>query len=289
MAAARTRIGNVLLALVLITLLAIVLMLATGVRGGPLDPGGAPGSTPGVRLPGTPISQADIPLVIDQPGLYYLTEDVYAPGALTAITINTLWVTLDLGGFAITGDMTPNSVGIGASAIGDEVAIRNGTVRQFYLGIDVSQSLGAQLQGVTVETITARGIVLGHVAHLEDCSVSGTGEGIWVEGRYSTISDCALSYNSLNGVVLFDGDNIVENSEFHNNATDPQFSDTASVRVLGAGNIVRGNNLNQPDFDMYITGVNTLVKENASTCPFVIKDSTGTTDYFGNDCLSVIP
>ena len=56
MSAARFRITNVLLALVLLALLAVILMLATGVRGGPLDPGGAPGSTPGVRLPGTPIS-----------------------------------------------------------------------------------------------------------------------------------------------------------------------------------------------------------------------------------------
>ena len=96
-----TRATNILLLLVLAVGVAIVAMLATGVRGGPLDPpAGTPGSTNGVRLPGTPISG---PTVVSAPGHYYLTQNISVTGSVNAITISADDVSLDLGGFTLSG------------------------------------------------------------------------------------------------------------------------------------------------------------------------------------------
>jgi len=55
MSALGNRINTLLLVLLGLMGLAIIAMLATGVRGGPLDPPAAPAPTDGVREPGTPI------------------------------------------------------------------------------------------------------------------------------------------------------------------------------------------------------------------------------------------
>jgi hypothetical protein len=96
MAAVWTRFNALMLVLIFVALLAVIGMLATGVRGGPLDPPGAPGSTDSVRLPGTPISS--LPYTINAPGSYYVTRNLSAVSG-NGITINADDVTLDLMGF----------------------------------------------------------------------------------------------------------------------------------------------------------------------------------------------
>ncbi|MET0166478.1 MAG: hypothetical protein ABW318_15925, partial [Vicinamibacterales bacterium] len=49
----------------------------------------------------TPITQADIPLIIDQPGRYVVTENLSAPADLTAITVQADHVHLSLNGFTL--------------------------------------------------------------------------------------------------------------------------------------------------------------------------------------------
>src|SRR5262245_8125019 len=78
------RFNSVMLVLVFLALISIIGMLATDVRGGPLDPPGSPSSTDSVRLPGTPISSA--PYAINASGHYYLTRDLNVTGAVVAIT-----------------------------------------------------------------------------------------------------------------------------------------------------------------------------------------------------------
>jgi hypothetical protein len=97
------RIHSLLLVLTLLTGLAIVAMLATGVRAGPLDPPGSPASTDGVREPGTAISA--IPFTITQPGRYYLTRNLTdtPDDVANGVTIQADNVTLDLHGFTLTG------------------------------------------------------------------------------------------------------------------------------------------------------------------------------------------
>ncbi len=80
-------------------------MLASGARGGPLDPPAPLGSTDGVRLPRYAHFRPndDLP----EPGHYYLTNDVTVTGSQNAITIASSRVSLDLGGFHVVGGDGP--------------------------------------------------------------------------------------------------------------------------------------------------------------------------------------
>src|SRR5262245_21481061 len=128
-----SRTTNILLVLVLVVGIAIVAVLATGVRGGPLDPPGAPASTDSVKLPGTPISSA--PFTISQPGHYYLTRSLALPVGQLAITINASNVSLDLRGFTVSGT-NDSGWGIYIANSQTDVDISNGTVRDFQFGLD---------------------------------------------------------------------------------------------------------------------------------------------------------
>ena len=195
MSAARFRITNVLLALVLLALLAVILMLATGVRGGPLDPGGAPGSTPGVRLPGTPISA---PTTISQPGHYYLTNDLVVSDQV-GIFITTGGVSVDLGGFAIRGNGTGEGVRVmGGGPFVDPptgIVIRNGTFKDMIHGIVAAEGAGVLVQDVSAHNMQGRGISIGSNSVVEDCFVTGSTEGVAIEGQNSTLRSCDLKSN----------------------------------------------------------------------------------------------
>src|SRR5262245_54285864 len=106
MSALWQRTNTLLLALVLLALLAVIAMVALRVEGGPLYPTDPPGPTDGVRLPGTPINSQT---TISAPGHYYLTRDINVPGAATAINITASNVSLDLGGFTVSGNDTSGS------------------------------------------------------------------------------------------------------------------------------------------------------------------------------------
>jgi hypothetical protein len=286
MGTAWSQINTVILLLVLFALVALIGMVASGVRGGPLDPTGTPGSTPGVRLPGTPISG---PTTITQPGYYYLTNDITVTGSQNAITISTHQVTLDLGGFHIRGGGGENSVGIGTSFFVTDVEIRNGSVSNFYIGIDTAASDAARLSGIRVHDTSSRAIVVGSDGVVEQCMLyHNNGEGIVVEGAGSTIRDCSIKDTRLNGVFLVGSLNLVQGSHFRFNSWGT--IDTAAVRVLSGGNIVSGNYFSDtPDDSIYITGANTRVSDNTGICNVKVKDSTATTDYYNNPCIEVVP
>jgi hypothetical protein len=239
------RTNTVLLVLLLLATFAIIGMLATGVRGGPLDPPGPPGSTASVRLPGTPISG---PTTISQPGHYYLTNNITVTGSQNAITISSQDVTLDLGGFHIKGGGGLNSVGIGTSPFIGNVEIRNGSVSNFYIGVDIRSALASRLSGMRV-----------------------------------------YDSNSLNGVFLIGAANVVTGSHFLLNSNG---ATTADVRVLGDSNIVGTNHFSGSvnRNAMYVTGADTTVAENVGNCDnFRVKDSTGSTLYSNNACITIVP
>lgn len=110
-------------------LLAVPIALA-----GSLTPPGPPGSTfktlgdiepRGLLRPNSEVVE---PLVIDQPGSYYLVEDVMAIPDNPAILITASNVTLDLNGFTVRGNPEVND-GDGIRVMGANVILRNGTVR----------------------------------------------------------------------------------------------------------------------------------------------------------------
>lgn len=276
------RATNILLVLILAVGIALVAMTATGVRGGPLDPPGPPGSTQGVRLPGTPITG---PTTINQPGHYYLTLNIVHIGSGSAISINADNVSLDLGGFRIVGNADETSTGIGAGAVAHTV-IENGTITGFATGIDVRQARYARIERVAVDAGDSGGIAIGSESLLQDCLVTNSGEGIWMEGDDSKVTSCHVTNSRLNGVAVIGSFNIVENSSFAGYA---QFGpDRGGIRLLGTANVVRNNSLSG-SFDFYITSSGNTISNNTGQCSVQVEDQTAgnANSYFGNDCMVV--
>ena len=174
---------------------------------GNLEPSGPPTSGTMKPLnevePRTPISQSDIPKTIDTSGSYYLTEDVTAAG--TAITINVDDVTIDLAGFSLIGPSS-GTTNYGVYLSGRKnVEIRNGTIRNFYYGINEEFS-GQSHRVIDVRAISNRrdGIYLNGNGHLvKNCMAYDNGAshpatssvyGIRV-GNGSIVADSTANYN----------------------------------------------------------------------------------------------
>ncbi|HXK33494.1 MAG TPA: right-handed parallel beta-helix repeat-containing protein [Dehalococcoidia bacterium] len=221
----RERATQALLILVLLALLTLIAMVATRAQGGPLDPPAPPGSTSGVRLPGTPIgppvSPATYPIVISAPGHYYLTGNLVVPADATGIRISASDVTLDLGGFTISGGGTGSAAAVTTFASPTRVTIANGIVRGFP-GSGVS-TIGASYsvienviatQNVTGMRISSNSVVRGCVAS------ANTDSGIVISGSNSRVERCIVTDNAFVGVSLQNGTNlVVERSTIAGNNT----------------------------------------------------------------------
>ena len=124
---------------------------------GSLTPPGAPAPTMKTLdqiEPRTPIST--LPFTISAPGVYYLTKNITTTGG--GITIDTDDAVLDLGGFTLTGDGTAGDRGVDVSAQA-RVTIRNGTLRNFGLGINLAAGTAeALVEDLTIVDCTSTGL-----------------------------------------------------------------------------------------------------------------------------------
>ena len=136
--------------------LAAPLGLTPAVRAqGPLTPPGAPAPTMKTLTqvePRTPLSVAGF--TITQPGSYYLTTNLTATGHGVVITASR--VTLDLMGFALTGDRGNSDSGIFLNGVTNmplcDVTVRNGIVHNFYFGIYAKNIQGCRFDHLMVSS-----------------------------------------------------------------------------------------------------------------------------------------
>ncbi len=227
-----TRINTLLLLLVVLMAGAIIAILATRASGGPLDPPGAPAPTDGVRGPGTPISS--LPFVISQPGFYYVTRPLTGAAGLPGITITTSNVTVDLGGFTLTGGTTPLE-GINVPFGRRNIVIRNGAVRSWSFGIDAAPCSNCRVDGVQASSNTNVGIRIGPQSEISDCNASLNGnDGIHVS--YGTVRNCTVSENGFKGILVGNG-SLVEGNRLHSN------TNSAAISVSGSNATIRNNEL----------------------------------------------
>ena len=248
------RVNTGLLIVVALIGVSIIAMLATGVRGGPLDPTGVPAPTDGVRGPGTPISS--LPYTISQSGYYYVTRNLFGGTGQDGITITASNVTLDLGGFTLFGGTSPQN---GIVASGPRyVTVRNGNVRGWSYGINVSVTY-SRIEHVRATNNTVTGIVISGESTVEDCVASINGlDGI--VATTATVRRCTVSENGQAGILSNDR-TVIEGNRI-------TFNPGYGLFVQGDFNNIRGNEMNaSATADIYVGGDGNALFENVSCDP----------------------
>jgi len=175
---------------------------------GDLNPPGAPGSTMKTLdevEPRIPITAADLPLTISQPGSYYFTETIETTGG--GITILSSDVTVDLMGHALLGG---SGTAISSGSGTENIAIRNGSIGGWSSGgIVMSQSKGVQIDGVLVRDVNTQGIWTGQASLIRNCTVirgvqsGNSGAFALAANTSSRIVDCVVRESGGGGVWLF--------------------------------------------------------------------------------------
>lgn len=248
-----------------------VIASMTGVvRGGPLDPPGPPSSTLPQVEPRSPIPpvgwNGTFPIVISQPGSYFLTRSLTGVANTDGIQITGGTVTLDLNGFTISG---ANKTGNGIVILGlrTNIHISNGTVRDWNNGIhgwsdDSNQAVFSRVEHVTAFNNTNIGISLGWDSEIIDCNASQNGNG--VSTRFSVVRGCHVTDNSGAGIAAQDV-SLIEDNKAWNNSIGIQVSFSGAQP---ANNTVRSNtSTNNPAFDFYFAGTGNVSDSNVATCP----------------------
>lgn len=181
-------------------------------------------------------AEAQVPITecatLEAPGSYVLTGNLSATGNCLVAAAD--FITIDLGGFAITGD--GNGAGItdnGVQRLG--IVIRNGAVTIFPTGIDLGASLGSQVIRVRVND-NGTGILVGNGSTVAGNNATQNNNGI-VVGNASTVTGNTASSNFVNGIFVGNGSTVTRNTATGNGGG---FMPGTGIAV-GSGSTVSGN------------------------------------------------
>ena len=186
-------------------------------------------------------------------------------------------ITIDLKGFTLTGDRSPNHYGVLDGSYGG-VKVENGVVRNFYDGVDA----GSSANSVTVSNVVASGkrprrhlyllrlglvppdqlvehvsgnggdgIIVGGVsARIQSSNASGNaGHGIEISGGFASIRSSTASGNGGNGIYATGADASIASSTASGNASSgivvvgdsAQIKSAAALGNAGIGIAVQGD------------------------------------------------
>jgi hypothetical protein len=151
--------------------------------------------------PRTPIAQPGaFPIVINQPGSYYLTGQITGVSGQNGIVINTDDVTLDLNGYAVVGAGSGSGIEV-ASGL-QRVSVRNGAVRGWSNGVLGSTS-SLRLTDLVASGNAVSGILGGGDSLVSRCIARQNGDrGIQITS--GIVSECEARSNNT-GITVTDG------------------------------------------------------------------------------------
>ncbi len=188
--------------------------------------------------------------IITKSGSYELGRNLDAVGDCLVITTD--YVTLDLGGFTISG----NSTGRGIVALIDgetdrkAITVRNGMVRNFAIGVDLSNVVLAMAERLIVSENSDTGLSVGGWAQVRDCLAQGNGigistgastvltrnvatfnTGVGIRAGYNcTVTQNIAKENGIHGFQVSNGSNVFSNTS----SSHPQ----AGFQVVCPSNIM---------------------------------------------------
>jgi parallel beta-helix repeat protein len=229
----------------LVLLTAVIITPFTAFSQGSLVPSGAP--APSMKTleqiePRTVISS--VPYTINQPGSYYLTNNLYGVSSDYGIQIFANNVTVDLNGFTLRG-VTNAFDGLVVFQSSSNVTVCNGMISGW----------GQGNYGI-------RG--LGQHSSLKNLTISGNSFGVSCNAG-SIIQNCLITSNQRDGIDLNGGGSQVLNNTIANNNTLGGFGN-AAVNVIGVNNRIEGNHVtvNNGGFGIYVfSSTNNIVVKNS--------------------------
>jgi len=187
-----------------------------------------------------------------------LTQDLACAGS--GIVVASSGVTIDLNGHVLQGN--GGWVGIGNGCVCDLVTIKNGVVRNFGIGIDLTSGAdNVSVSNVVSAGNTQRGIqIQGTSASVKSSSASGNGwDGILVTGEKASIMSTTAAGNGVDGVsVKGDGASLKSSTVVGNASYGVEMqSNVASV----ASTTVSGN----AAYGLVLTGNDASVSSTTAT------------------------
>lgn len=211
-----------------------------GFSQGSLSPAGAPAESMKTLAqvePRTPISSA--PYTITQSGSYYLTTNLNSSGH--GVVVQADRVTLDLMGFALTGDRGAGEYGVWlagtTNALLRDIVVRGGMVSGFGSGVRLDSVQGCRVDGLTISSNSSHGILLDATRSrcegnmFAGCFVAGNGaHGVYFESYFGTcignmVRNCNIIGNGGIGVnvdgsssAMCDDNTIADSSVITNGA-----------------------------------------------------------------------
>jgi len=183
----------------------------------------------------TPISS--IPFTIDEPGSYYLTQNLGpAPPDVDGIIIAADDVTLDLNGFAVIGPgRTPSSpeAGIYVPDPRFNIAVRNGTVRDWPdYGVKCDNAQNSIFESLRCYDNRLTGLFVGEGCRVEGNTCHTNGAAGISAGGASTVTGNTCCGNGNSGIIPGSGSTVTSNTCCSN--------DNHGISA-GTGNLISGN------------------------------------------------
>ena len=183
-------------------------------NGGPLDPPPG-GPAPSMRTLDDIGEAADagvdtrviidaVPVVIDEPGSYVLTQNLEVSETdVTAITIESSHVSLDLNGFTLSGPGSGTGRGVAVAQLTNNVAVKNGTIRNWgYQAIFSRNSPNGTFTDLFLSDNGSDGILVGPGSLIHRVrAVGNSGHGVFLmEGNGCVVSHVIAQENTLSGI-----------------------------------------------------------------------------------------
>lgn len=137
-------------------------------------------------------------------GNYFLTKNLTTSG--TCIVIGDEGVSFDMRGHTITGDGTGDGISDGGGEF-ESMAIANGRIRNFDVGVDLSSSCCVVIRKVDSSKNAETGIFIGECCStLDSVTASNNGTvGMLIEGCCYTVNNAQVNGNGGGGGILETG------------------------------------------------------------------------------------